>query len=448
MAKTETIVNKQQKGLLGEEAVNELAKQTYLSYWCYPDPKDENGNRKQICDLLILFRNTAIVLEVKNYQFNGDYEKYFRSTLKKATSQIKGAERKLFESESDIYIKHPSKGLLKFERNKYSSVQRVIVNLNTSPLFYPGTTITNKGDLVHVFNWDAFLRLVIELDTIPDFIQYLDERERTFRNKEIVLMTGSDEQWVLDNTGDRFHSYTDNRITGEKGFLIVSGNELDLLASYFLNNKKFNKYLNLDGYEGATIELDGSWNNYLQRKEVKGKKEADNISYFIDEIIKREILYKDSEQRLKMAEEFLSLSRFERRVLGKNFHDFIHEYKDKGGTFTVKRFGRFGELAIGFFLHSPKFNLEQSMNLMQIAAQGYSYWEGYKAKKVLIIGNNTKMTQSKFLYNEDVQPLSKQEEAELIHDLKLLNWFENIEKINESFAEYPEDSSDNHEKNV
>ncbi len=45
------------KGDIGENAVNEVATNTYLKYWCYPSPKDESGNKKEICDLLILFKD-------------------------------------------------------------------------------------------------------------------------------------------------------------------------------------------------------------------------------------------------------------------------------------------------------------------------------------------------------------------------------------------------------
>ena len=57
------------KGTYGEEAVNTLAYDTYLKYWCYPGPKDEQGSKKEICDLLILFKETLIILSVKNYEF-------------------------------------------------------------------------------------------------------------------------------------------------------------------------------------------------------------------------------------------------------------------------------------------------------------------------------------------------------------------------------------------
>jgi hypothetical protein len=71
------------KGKFGEDAVRMVAEKTYLKYWCYPSPQDKGGDNKEICDLLILFKDTAIIVSVKNYKFKGNYERYFRSTLEK-----------------------------------------------------------------------------------------------------------------------------------------------------------------------------------------------------------------------------------------------------------------------------------------------------------------------------------------------------------------------------
>ena len=178
------------KGDFGEDAVNTIAFDTYLKYWCYPNPKDELGDKKEICDLLILFRRTLIIFSVKNYSFGGNYERYFNKTLKKAIAQVQGAERKLFGPRT-ISVKHPNKPIEEIQTNSIDEVHRVIVNLNTSPVFYPGGLLTTKGKYTHVLNWFSFLKLVTELDTIPDFIEYLRERESTFSNKELLILTGT-----------------------------------------------------------------------------------------------------------------------------------------------------------------------------------------------------------------------------------------------------------------
>ena len=61
------------KGKTAEDYVHHFAKTAYLKHWCFPNPIDESGDRKEICDLLILFNDTCIIVSIKNYDLNGDY---------------------------------------------------------------------------------------------------------------------------------------------------------------------------------------------------------------------------------------------------------------------------------------------------------------------------------------------------------------------------------------
>lgn len=89
-------------------------------------------------------------------------------------------------------------------------------------------------------------------------------------------------------------------------------------------------------------------------------------------------------------------------------------------------------------MHGNGIKLEQAMNMMKIAALGFSHWENYKSKKVLIIGINVGLTQTKFFYNENVEQLKGQEKEDLLYDLKILNWFTNVDMIDRKWNEYPE----------
>lgn len=425
------------KGKRGEDAVSEVAERTYLKYWCFPSPKDEMGDKKEICDLLILFKGTAIIISIKNYAFKGNYDRYFRKTLDKAISQIQGAERKLFLSDQVISFNHPTKGEYKFEPAKYKIVQRLIINLSTLPQFYPGGTLSTKSDFIHIFNWFAFLKVVNELNTIPDFIDYLLERENTFKEKQTILLSGKQSDWS-QNTSSEFFKYSKKIGISAKPFILFSGNELDLLATYLTNGKKFNENFKSRKYNGALIECDGKWNEFISRKEVLRKKEEDKISYFIDEFIRRDVLYYNDNNRIEMATELLGLSRFERRIIGKQFFEFIDKYKNSSDNYVARRYGKVNDLVVSFFIHGKGINLEQAMQMMSIAVQGYSFWDGYNAKKIIMIGCDSEITQFKFVYSKDIKPLSALEEEDLIYNLKVLNWFNNIEKIEFHTKEYPD----------
>lgn len=425
-------------GDLGEQAVNEIVYNTYLKYWCYPNPKDEQGSKKEICDLLILFKSTAIIVSIKNYSFKGDYERYFRSTLDKALLQIEGAERKLFSNNKDVYIKHPDMEQQVFNSKQFSRIHRVIINLNSVPLFYPPGRVSKNG-YVHIFNWNSFLKSVLELDTIPDFINYLKVREELFFDKDGLLLLGNESDWD-ENTSTEFSKYMSNVKNSwpKKRFLMLSGNELDLLSDYYFNEKKFNQDFYSDEYTTFYYQLDGMWDKYLSQKEVQRKKEDDRLSYFVDEFVKNEVLYRSDTYNLEIATELMSLSRFERRVVGKQFIDFANAYRHTNGYFTARRYGKVNDLVIGFLLHSSEFEHEQVIKLLEIATTGYCYWDKYQTSKIIMVSCSKELISFKYGYIKDVIPLPEDEELDLIHDLNVLNWFKKIAEIKFDIKEYPD----------
>lgn len=424
------------KGDLGEEAVNTLAFRTYLKYWCYPGPKDEQGSKKEICDLLILFRNTIVIISVKNYAFKGNYERYFRITLDKAVSQIAGAERKLFNNNGDIYIKHTDLGESIFNPSQYDNIHRIIVNHSVEPLFYPSGRLTKNKKFVHIFNWAAFLGIVNELDTIPDLIQYLTEREQVLKDTKVTLMSGKEEDWGAE-VQKSFTEYCLNQNEIGENFLLLSGNELDFLADYLWNGRKFNDHLYNRTFNGGSFELDGKWKRYLSKEEVKNKKSADRASYFIDEFLKREVLYSQKPSNLEVAVELLSLSRFERRIVGSEFLSFLKQYSSVGPRFIARRYGNVQGLVMAFILYSRDIPHDMVMKLMSIAAEGYAYFNKYQDKKIVMIAVSQDGRGFKFGMMQ-VEPFSPALEAEVVSDLKLLKWFTKVDAFQVTHTEYPE----------
>lgn len=48
-----------EKGHRAEAIIHSLATKTFLTDWCYPDPKKPDG--KELCDLLVVFDDIAII---------------------------------------------------------------------------------------------------------------------------------------------------------------------------------------------------------------------------------------------------------------------------------------------------------------------------------------------------------------------------------------------------
>ena len=428
----------QDKGLQGEEFVNELAYSSYLKFWCYPGPVDERGDKKEIADLLILFKNTLLILSVKNYEFKGLYDRYFRRTLEKAVSQIYGAERKLLESKHEVFIKHPEREPERFLPADYDVVHRIIVNLGESVQFYPSGSVTKAGKFVHILDKEAFKVIIEELDTIPDLVKYLQDRERIFVGKDVLMLPG-EENAFDSNTGRQFFEYTaENRNPSERTSILISGTEYDLLAKYLENDKKFPDYFSSSEYNGAWFELDGAWDFYQKREEVVLKRKHDRYSYFVDEFVRNEILINVNDFRLGIAKELLSLTRFERRIIGQGFFGLFEDNKHKGGWYMARRHGKVADLLVSFIIYGADMKLEAVDTLLEVAIKGYSLFEGYQTRKSLLIAANNRLTQFRFGYMQDIEAFSKEDEEIIKHDLEKLKWFQNPQIVNYSLKEYPD----------
>ena len=176
------------KGQLGEDFINQIAYKSFFKYWCYPNPKDELGDKKEICDLLIVFKDVIIIICVKNYEFKGVYDRYFRKTIEKDIKQIAGAERKLTDRRTTVYIKHPGRSVEIFNKNAVNKIFRVVVHLGEHVRFYPLFERTNKDKFINILDKETFEMLLSELDTLPDFVEYLEKKEIAFKDRYAIIL--------------------------------------------------------------------------------------------------------------------------------------------------------------------------------------------------------------------------------------------------------------------
>ncbi|QXV63728.1 hypothetical protein INP83_11470 [Mucilaginibacter sp. 21P] len=423
------------KGNLGEEFVNNLAYKTYLKYWCYPGPCDEFGDRKEIVDLMILFRDTCLLISVKNYEFNGKYDRYFRNTLEKATSQLYGAERKLY-GQRDIFIRHPDRPEERFEKEKHPHIIRLIVNLGEMVRFYPFHTETNTGGYVTVMDKEAFVKLIGELDTIPDLIEYLNSREKLLAGKSAYLLPGPEDDFDVD-TANQFFSRDPDADPTIIPRLILSGTEADLLAHYLRNERKFSTQLTDSTASGVYLDLNGGWDGFIAEEKVKQKKAADKFSYFIDKLVENELLRAEPDWAKDMSLDLLSLNRFERRILGKSFLGFVQDNAEKGPDYMARRYQKIGNTAFLFlWLHKSRAIPQYLPRFLEIAAAAHLIHDGYQPSKLLTIGTSGFMQGFYFYYLPEIQFPSAYEQ-DILTDCKTLGWFTDMKKFEYTESEHP-----------
>lgn len=432
-------MNSIEKGNIGEEFVNSIAYNSFMRFWCYPSPKDEEGDKKEICDLLIIFGKSIIILSVKNYEFKNNYSRYFKKTIDKAVRQIYGAERKLFKSNRDIFIKHPDKAVERFPKENIKAIHRVIINLGEGVKFYPFQKETKEAKFISLFDKDAFKEIVRELDTIPDFIEYLVKRETLFKDKSVLVLPGEENDFP-EETSRQFFEHSQQHFNPlERTSILLSGTEHDLLAHYLKNERNFPKLLHSEKYNGGLMQIDGSWNEFIAKKQVQKKKEKDQISYFIDKLVENEVLGDQSSQSQNLARELLSFDRFQRRIVAKSFWSFYHRYGGIKKEYFARRYLKVGDVSVVFAYYTPDSPAEMVNDLLNLALDSFCIYSQYESTKMVLIATTLNLQQFKIGFMGDILPFSEEDERQIMENAKKMGWFQNINEGRLRENEYPEE---------
>jgi hypothetical protein len=424
------------RGKLGEEFVNELAYNSFLKFWCYPSPRFENGDKKEICDLLILFNSILIVVSVKNYAFKGNHFRYFNNTIAKAVKQIHGACRVLFGS-SEVQIKHPDKPIEIFPRDQITKVFRVVINLGDGVKFYPFNQATKNDDYVTLFDKDSFQAIIGELDTIPDFIDYLEKREKLFKGRTTIILPGDEFDFTVETQQEFFKV---GETLGDK-HILISGTEKDLLSHFFKNRRNFPDVLNGDSH-GYYLQIDGDWEKFAANQKVQNKNQADQVSYFIDEFVKNELLKDDllknlTPMREGLAKALLSFDRLTRRTISKNYFEFYYLYKDSTGLTFGRRFADFDGVGVLFTFYTDGMDFKLINDLNNLAIESSNLYTDYKSKSMILISSNHKH-RFLFAYIDKLEKYPASLEEDIRKDVRLLGWFTQHTNIHTTESEFPE----------
>lgn len=277
------------KGRTAEKIVHDLAIKTFLTDWCYLNPKLPDG--KELCDLLVIFDDIAIIWQIKDLKLDGA-GKYKRGEVDKNIRQLSGAQRQLFDLKTPIELENPRRVREVFDPTKIREIYLLSVLLGE------GEDVRSfideiKNYKIHVLDREFTRILLSELDTISDFSAYLRAKE-AFLGKEISLT--------------------------------IMGGEEELLSYYLMNDRSFAK---LEEATSVVIE-GGSWLNLQNNAKYLSKQREDAISYGWDDIIDR--AHEGSLQYENLARELARPNRFQRRYLSKVFYDaFVQAHNDNKG---------------------------------------------------------------------------------------------------------------------
>ncbi len=396
------------KGTEGEQFVHRLADRSYLSHWCFPNPSDEEGDKKEIVDLLIWLDDTLILISIKNYEFKGNHERYHRKTIEKAVRQIQGAERKLFHSNRDVVVKHPTRGMVKILTAGIMQVIRLVANLGEGEEYYEAARKTGNDQFISIINKDTVETFFNELDTIKDIVRYFVEREKMFRSLDKIML---------------------------------QGREKDLLATYLTNARKMP---DIGSASVAMFDIEGAWDNFISDSRKIARDKENRKSYFIDELVKRELA--PIQDGWVIAEPLMLLSRLERRMFAKAFFEKYDEFRslnpqDAKDVLLLKRYQKIGDIGFTFLFYQERYDGDPTTNLLKLAMYAHGIHDGFASRALWAIATNEELNRFHFAFDPNPHAISEADLEAIEHDLSLLRWNKSLEPHFENMSEFPETKS-------
>ena len=388
------------KGQLGEDFVNKIAFNSFLKYWCYPGPLDIVGDNKEFCDLLIVFDSICIIISVKNYSFKDNYERYFKNTIERTTKQIIGAERKLFR-EKTVLLQHPDRSPEEFNKGNIKKVFRIIVNLNPSIKYYR-TSFKVNGKNFCVMDAPAWQASLSELNTLPDFINYIENRCSLFNEHPAFILPREENDFFENDRNSLWREIEeiakDKRKDGK--VTLVSGNELDLIATYIKNGFKFPPELNHNKVNFLTMKIDGEWTKYQESKLSVIKNNFEKESYFIDQLV-RELLI-DKENGEKLSKMLFKLNRIERSAFAQNYLKFHNELKNSAEKIEFSRTNTvFKGMNMVFVFFVNNLLPEKLKYFVELSLIHHSYLQDFECGEIGLIGVSKSFDSFMFGYLSD-----------------------------------------------
>jgi hypothetical protein len=267
-----------------ERYLSHLCEKTFLKLWSHPNPYRDQGQSgsttdgKELCDLLVVSGDDVIIFSDKYCEFKDsgrlglDWERWYKRAIQRSAEQIFGAERWVLNFPDRVFLDKrctrtlplplPARDRVKIKRvvvahgaaNKCREIMggsgSFMLHSERSVPFTIGDFDRHRG-FIHVLD-DMTLDIVLsELDTIADFVRYLERKETLIRSGKTVVAAGEED-----------------------------------LLSYYIN------HMGIDGHdfvfpgEQNHVSFDeGLWQRLQGDPGYIRKKEADKSSYLWDEII-------------------------------------------------------------------------------------------------------------------------------------------------------------------
>jgi len=175
-----------------ERIVKNLCEKSFFSLWSYPNPQYKK--KKELCDVLVVFDPYVIIISIKDINFNENREnsvskkRWIKEAVTKSISQIDGAV-KWINSNEKVITNDGAYGI-----NIPSSKRIIRIGIAFGSKGKVPILSGKIGDfLYHIFDELSLDKLMTELDTISDFIEYLIKKEEFIQSCPDIVIEGGEE---------------------------------------------------------------------------------------------------------------------------------------------------------------------------------------------------------------------------------------------------------------
>jgi len=391
-----------------EEFVFKLCRNSFLSLWSYANPLRE-GSHEELCDILVVCDPHVLIFSVKYsaYQETADPKvgerRWIKRTVDASVRQVYGAERNL--ARATHVTRHDGQQGLPLPLLADRKIHRLSVSLGGRRLVNFSSGDYGKG-FVHCLD-DQFVAVALgELDTVTDFIAYLEAKENLARQQQVVMM----------------------------------GGEEDLLAVYLHQGRKFP--------QTDLIMIDEDlWASFLKNPAYQRRLEAERSSYAWDHLIEYVAAYvqaghmesggtlSENERVLRvMAQE----SRLSRRMLADTFLEFRERAKrgEASARMTPALSG------VTYVFYDPPASNERTIRKQVLELRCFVARNEIKNNKTVVgIGLNVEPAPQGyavdlvFLHFPELSPDHQREAEEIKQEL---GYFRTMQVSSEQIDEYPE----------
>lgn len=271
-----------------ERYLAQLADRTFLNLWAYPNVYRDglvNGRRagKELCDLLVVCGNQVIIFSDKTITWpkNDDvkvaWSRWYKHAVKKSVGQIRGAERWIDQNPDRIFLDSacsrnlpiyiPPKETRRVHgvvvaHGAYEACSRFFNGNGSFKIrpslqgdahmnphaedFSPFTVgdVEPSDSFIHILNEATLGILMKELDTITDFVDYLEHKAVFARSGNLLHAAGEEEllayylTHMIDNDRHGFVHPENRPWTPEDNFSLSTGHYAGLVENPQYINKK------------------------------------------------------------------------------------------------------------------------------------------------------------------------------------------------------------------